>query len=534
VTVPKIEIPNIPPTVDVSIKGGAYANPVELTFSCVAAGGIGCSVYYSLDGSPPSSQSAKANSPIFISDSRLVQYIAIDQHGLESSVKFEKYIIDTAEPLVSINRTSATFNRPQSITISCTDFSNGSGCENIYYTLDGTIPSATKLRYSHPVFISRNAVLSTVAYDRAGNKSRVVSRSFQFDFKAPRLLSSFPSEQSQNFPIFLSPELTFTEALDLSTVNENNILLESVTGASASFSIVPDGTSKKVTLKLLKPLVMGHLYSLRLINIQDSAGNFLPNLLISFRAANISQEVEFVDGKLSTVNEWSFDDVLQLPLSRQKTLAGVDSAWLTDDDEVGSKRVFEYTANNELLNTITYTSAGIDGIWGNADDPVVSYFSHTYSAESSVPIMRYDFVDSGTDGIWFNADDVVRTKADYEYDANGILSRIVEYATAGTDGIWDTADDLISSYWEFSLDEKNNPRVIFYSAPGTDEQWFSVDDVVAGYDVYIWNEGFKTMSRKRFDSAGPDASWFTSDDVSSKEAFIKLPVVDAFNPLFFY
>ncbi len=102
---------------------------------------------------------------------------------------FAIYVEDNAKP-VALDISGGVFNDAQSVELACLD--GGSGCQAIYYTLDGTAPTLNSLLYTGPISISSSAVLNYVAVDRAGQFSSVVTKNFTIDATSPQLALTAP------------------------------------------------------------------------------------------------------------------------------------------------------------------------------------------------------------------------------------------------------------------------------------------------------------------------------------------------------
>ncbi|MCK5091038.1 MAG: chitobiase/beta-hexosaminidase C-terminal domain-containing protein, partial [Gammaproteobacteria bacterium] len=82
---------------EVSLKGGAYSGGQSIEISC-----DGCDIYYTLNGTDPTTSSSAYTGPIQIAETKTLKYIAVDQSGVSGSVVTEIYIIDTAAPVVTL------------------------------------------------------------------------------------------------------------------------------------------------------------------------------------------------------------------------------------------------------------------------------------------------------------------------------------------------------------------------------------------------------------------------------------------------
>ena len=85
-----------PPVTSANIKGGLYNATKTITLSMNEPGKI----YYTLDGTVPTSKSKLYTGPIKISSTTTLRFIAIDTAGNPSSVYTEKYTIDKVTPKV--------------------------------------------------------------------------------------------------------------------------------------------------------------------------------------------------------------------------------------------------------------------------------------------------------------------------------------------------------------------------------------------------------------------------------------------------
>jgi hypothetical protein len=69
------------------------------------------------------------------------------------------------------------FNTPQSVILTCYD-GTGSGCNNIFYTTDGTTPTTSSPVYLSPINVSATTMLKFFARDSAGNSEAVKTETY--------------------------------------------------------------------------------------------------------------------------------------------------------------------------------------------------------------------------------------------------------------------------------------------------------------------------------------------------------------------
>ncbi len=175
----KVQIADItPPITTASPAGGIYNTDQTVTLTCSDGTGSGCDkIYYTTNGSTPTTSSSVYSSPINISITTTLKFFAKDLAGNSETIKTEIYTIDTIAPNTTVSPPGGTYNIPQSVTLTCSD-GTGSGCDKIYYTTDGTTPTILSPVYSSPINISVTTTLKYFARDLAGNSETVKTETY--------------------------------------------------------------------------------------------------------------------------------------------------------------------------------------------------------------------------------------------------------------------------------------------------------------------------------------------------------------------
>lgn len=125
-----------------SMASGVYDKVMPLKITANAAGKI----YYTLDGSTPSTSSYQYTAPIMLESGKYeIQAIFINELGIESEVVSANYVLDVVMPQdPAVNLNSGNFTAPSLIQVdkqlNCT----------IYYTTDGSVPTVDSTRYTNP------------------------------------------------------------------------------------------------------------------------------------------------------------------------------------------------------------------------------------------------------------------------------------------------------------------------------------------------------------------------------------------------
>jgi hypothetical protein len=118
----------------------------------------GATIYYTTNGSSPTSQSIPYTGPITVSASTNFQAAALAPGGSLSPITKAWYTITLPAATPAISPTPGTYNTIQSVTLN-TSTPNAT----IYYTLDGTYPTSSSPVYSGPITATTNTAIIAIA-----------------------------------------------------------------------------------------------------------------------------------------------------------------------------------------------------------------------------------------------------------------------------------------------------------------------------------------------------------------------------------
>ncbi len=160
--------------------GGIYNSARSVTIATLTTGAV---IKYTTNGTVPTAASATYSSPITVSATSEVKAIAIKSLMLDSDVASESYIIDTnlqqaAAP--SFNPPAGSYNEPQAVFIT-----SATAGASIYYTLDGTYPSVSSLKYLTPITINSSAAIRAIAAKSGMAQSSDSSAAYVIKAAAP-------------------------------------------------------------------------------------------------------------------------------------------------------------------------------------------------------------------------------------------------------------------------------------------------------------------------------------------------------------
>jgi hypothetical protein len=179
------------PTVSASPAGGLYRTAQNVALNCNpgATGGTCVAIYYTTDGSTPSTSSATYSTPIPVTVTTTIKFFAENSVGNSSTLQTETYRIDEAAPTTTAIPSGRSYKDAQSITLLCEDAS-GSGCTATYYTLDGSTPTRSSSKYVDAFSISANTTLKFFSVDAAGNEETVRTESYVIDAVKPTVAAA--------------------------------------------------------------------------------------------------------------------------------------------------------------------------------------------------------------------------------------------------------------------------------------------------------------------------------------------------------
>jgi ribosome-binding factor A len=150
---------------------GTYSSAQTVTIS---DGTSGATIYYTTNGSTPTTSSSVYNSPIAVSASETLKAIATATGYSQSAVGSAAYTISlppAATP--TFNPAAGTYSSAQTVTIS-----DGTSGATIYYTTNGTTPTTSSTVYSSPVTVSATETLEAIATASGYTQSAVGSAAY--------------------------------------------------------------------------------------------------------------------------------------------------------------------------------------------------------------------------------------------------------------------------------------------------------------------------------------------------------------------
>lgn len=173
---------------------GTFFNSVDVTLACETDG---TTIYYTLDGSDPTDASTAYTEAIHITETTTVKAIAI-KNGASSEIVSATYTISNIETVATpvITPDAGNYNDPQQITITCaTDEAI------IYYTTDGTDPTAESTLYTEPFTLSASATVKAIAVKEGYNNSDIASAVYTMPVFLENLAAVYSTENNAQYRV---------------------------------------------------------------------------------------------------------------------------------------------------------------------------------------------------------------------------------------------------------------------------------------------------------------------------------------------
>lgn len=180
-SLPPVLMPLInPPT-------GTYTTPQSVTIMDQMSN---ATIYYTLDGSTPTTGSSVYSGAIPVSSTETIQAIAAATGYPDSGVASSTLTFPPAAATPTFSMPAGTYGAP--IQVALSDATAGA---TIYYTRDGTAPTSTSTIYngSGPISITSSETVQAIAIANGYSNSAVASASYLIGSARPILLYTSPS-----------------------------------------------------------------------------------------------------------------------------------------------------------------------------------------------------------------------------------------------------------------------------------------------------------------------------------------------------
>ena len=154
-----------------SLAAGIYTSPQTLPISDLTAG---ATIYYTTNGTVPSSNSTVYNVPITISSSETVQAIAVASGYSISNTASASYAVNLPQVAVpTFSVPAGAYSASQIVSMS--DATAGA---TIYYTRNGATPTTSSTLYTGPITVSTSETIQAIAAATGYSASAIASATY--------------------------------------------------------------------------------------------------------------------------------------------------------------------------------------------------------------------------------------------------------------------------------------------------------------------------------------------------------------------
>ena len=170
-----------------NLAGGTYHTPQSLTLTDATPG---AAIYYTYttNGTVPTTSSTLYTGPITINTTGVVEAIATASLYAPSAVSSKAYVYSVLPPAASpyFDLAGGTYHTPQTLTL--TDTTPGAA---IFYTTNGTTPTAASTLYTVPLTIASTEIVEAVAIATGYSLSPPAAKSYSYVPFPPASAPSF-------------------------------------------------------------------------------------------------------------------------------------------------------------------------------------------------------------------------------------------------------------------------------------------------------------------------------------------------------
>lgn len=262
---------------------GAYGPSQSVTLASTTGGST---IYYTTDGSTPTTSSTIYTTAITVSTTGTVKAIAVASGLVNSPVASALYTINGAVATPTFSPIAGTYSGSQSVTISST--TTGS---TFYYTLDGSTPTTSSTLYSSPVSISVNETLKALGTKTAFTNSSIGSAAYVIT--TPTAVTPTISPAAGTY--------VTTQSVTMSTSTPSSTMYYTLDGSTpTTSSTVYSGAFNVNTSEIVQAIAVSAGYN----NSAVASNAYVINIVGPPKFKYTMSPGEYTEGFLDSVGHW--------------------------------------------------------------------------------------------------------------------------------------------------------------------------------------------------------------------------------------
>jgi len=181
------------PTPQFSPAAGTYSTAQAVDIYDITPGAI---IYYTTDGSTPTTASAVYSSPIVVSANQTIHAFAAISGLTSSAVVSSAYTIAKVAATPTFSLAPGSYTTPQSVTIA--DITPGA---TIYYTTNGSAPTTASTKYTGAISVSVTETLEAIAVATGYTNSAVATAAYTIGYPIATIVATPSGTNTLTVPV---------------------------------------------------------------------------------------------------------------------------------------------------------------------------------------------------------------------------------------------------------------------------------------------------------------------------------------------
>jgi len=325
--------------------GGTYNTSQTVTIADTTSGAV---LYCTTDGTAPTTSSPKCAQPTTVFQTEFLQAIAVAPGKSASPVAAAAYTIDlSAAATPTFSPAGGSYTSAQQVTIA----SATSGA-NIYYTADGTVPTASSTLYTGPITVSSSQTLSAIAVASGHTNSGVAS-------------ATYVISQSVAAPVFSVPTGNYTSA--------QTVTITDATPNATIYYAINSSTPSASSTQYTGPITVSQTETISAIAIVSGSSSPITTVAYTITTAQpvpvptfspasgstvtVGQTVTIADGDANAIIHYTIDG--STPTSSSSTYTGPIALSTPGPATINAIAIDAGTSSTVATATYTVIAAGV-------------------------------------------------------------------------------------------------------------------------------------------------------------------------------